>query len=146
MRNITLLAVFLALTLAAALATMQAVGGSPPAYEPKFAGDLAHSQPEASALGYMRTVVVAEKLYKRKHGHYADSLSGLVGSGSFTRRMAQPDRGDYKVGFRPKPEGYALALTPKQFDPAHRAFYVDETGEFRVEDQKPANERSSRLE
>jgi hypothetical protein len=93
----------------------------------------------------MRTVVVAQKLYNRKHGRYAESLNALVGSGSFTRRMAKTDRGDYHVYFRSKPKGYGLALTPKQFDAAHRAFYVDETGDVRVDEAKAASEKSPPL-
>lgn len=116
--------------------------GSESTYQPKFAGDKAHSNAEAAALGYMRTVVSAEKLYKKKHGNYTTSLSALVGNGSFTKRMAQTDRGDYTVSMKPKGQGYSLALTPKQFDAEHRAFYVDETGSFRAEDGKPATPSS----
>ena len=146
MHKLTLAAFLLAAILSAhAQGTVAAPGGNPAAYQPKFAGDKAHSVAEAAALGYMRTVVVAEKLYNRKHGHYAESLPALVGSGSFTRRMVNPDRGDYKVSFRPKPDGYALSLIPLQFDAAHRAFYVTQGGEFRVEDAQPAQERSPLL-
>lgn len=113
-----------------------------PAYQPKFAGDKAHSNAEAGALGYMRTVVSAQKAYNTKHGKYAESLPALIGSGSFTRRMQQTDRGDYAVVFRGKAQGYTLAVTPKQFDPEHRAFFVDETGVFRAEDDKPATSSS----
>jgi hypothetical protein len=118
---------------------------SPGSYQPKFAGDKAHSSTEAAALGYMRTAVSAQKVYKQKHGTYANSLSALVGSGSFTRRMAGNDRGDYTVAFRSKTNGYSLALTPKQFDPEHRAFYVDESGVFHAEESKPANSSSPAL-
>src|SRR3954453_20209753 len=83
-------------------------------YQPKFAGDPAKSDSEASALGYMRTVLRAQKEYKKKYNHYATSLAALVHSGSFTKRMANPDRGDYSVGFRSKKDGFQLALTPKQ--------------------------------
>lgn len=115
-------------------------------YQPKFAGDKAHSEAEAAALGYMRTVVSAQKVYKKKHNSYATSLMALVGSGSFTRRMAETKRGDYTVSFKAKAQGYALALTPVQFDANHRAFYVDETGVFRGEDSKPASASSPELE
>lgn len=113
-----------------------------PAYQPKFAGDKAQSEAEAAALGYMRTVVSAQKVYKKKHAVYATSLTSLVGSGSFTRRMTQTARGDYTVSFRGKPDGYSLALTPRQFDPQHRAFYVDQTGVYKVEQEKPATATS----
>jgi hypothetical protein len=112
-------------------------------YQPKFAGDKARSNAEAAALGYMRTVVSAQKVYKKKRGNYSSSLSALVGSGSFTKRMAQTDRGDYTVSMKPtKGQGYSLALTPKQFNAEHRAFYVDEAGTFRAEDDKPATASS----
>ena len=107
-------------------------------YTPKFPGDPAHSDAEAAALGYMRTVATAEKLYKRKHGEYASSLAGLVGSGSFTKRMTNPDRGDYRVEFHGAAKEYTLSLVPKQFDTDHRAFYMDESGVIRAEEDKPA--------
>lgn len=115
-------------------------------YQPKFKGDPAHSNAEAVALGYMRTVTVAQQLYKKKHGHYADSLRALVGHGSFTRRMTQTDRGDYTVEFHSNGKDYSLSLVPKQFDAAHRAFYVDESGRIRAEDDKPATASSAKVE
>ena len=105
----------------------------------------ARSQDESVSLGYMRTVVNAQKNYKKKYGQYATSLAALVHSGSFTRRMANTDRGAYTVQFHGKPEAYSLALIPKQFDPEHRAFYVDETGRIRVEEDKPATAESPLL-
>jgi hypothetical protein len=142
MRRFTIL--FLAL-LVSLTAAAQATPGSIPAYQPKFTGDKAHSEAEAGALGYMRTVVAAQRVYRQKHGHYAESLRALIGSQSFTRRMANPNRGDYHVGFHAEPQGYALTLTPKQFDPDHRAFYVDESGEFRVAENAPAGRHSEPL-
>ena len=105
----------------------------------------ARSQDEAVSLGYLRTVVYAQKDFRKKHGQYANSLAALVHSGSFTKRMAATDRGAYTVQFQGKPTGYSLALTPKQFDPNHRAFYVDETGKIRVEEDKPATAESPLL-
>jgi hypothetical protein len=116
------------------------------AYQPKFAGDKAHSNAEAAALGYMRTIVSAQKVFKKKHNSYAGSLMGLVGSGSFTRRMVDTKRGDYTASFRPKGEGYVLTMTPHQFDAEHRAFYVDESGVFRGEDNAPATSSSPPLD
>jgi hypothetical protein len=107
-------------------------------YTPKFPGDPAHSDAEAAALGYMRTVGTAEKLYKRKHGEYAPTLAGLVGSGSFTRRMTNLDRGDYRVDFHGTTKEYTLSLVPRQFDADRRAFYMDESGVIRAEEDKPA--------
>jgi hypothetical protein len=130
----------------AALVTAQVPAASEsPAYQPKFAGDKAHSEQEAGALGFMRTVVSAQKVYKKKHNAYATSLQALVGSGSFTRRMVEPKRGDYTVAFKGKPEAYSLALTPAQFDAQHRAFYVDDKGVFRAEDTKQATAESPAL-
>ena len=143
MRMIALiLAVGLALSTVAFAQQEPAAAPSASTYQPKFAGDKAHSTAEAAALGYMRTVVSAEKVYKKKRGSYTASLSALVGSGSFTKRMAQTDRGDYTVSMKPKKDGYSLALTPKQFDSEHRAFYVDETGVFRGEEGKSATASS----
>ncbi|HYN15819.1 MAG TPA: hypothetical protein VES66_08535 [Terriglobales bacterium] len=105
----------------------------------------ARSQDETVTLGYMRTVVYAQKDYKKRHSVYATSLAALVHSVSFTKRMANTDRGAYTVQFHGKPEAYSLALTPKQFGPDHRAFYVDETGKIRVEEDKPATAESPLL-
>jgi hypothetical protein len=111
-------------------------------YQPKFKGDPARSDDEAAALGYMRNTVRAEKVYNRRHQHYATSLHDLIGQGSFTRRMVETDRGAYHVSFHAKKDGYALALTPKQFDANHRGFYADEDAKIRVEESKPAGPNS----
>ncbi len=112
------------------------------AYTPKFPGDPAHSNAEAAALGYMRTVVGAQREYKKKHGGYAPTLAALVHSGSFTKRMTGTDRGDYTVHFRGTKEGFSLGLIPKRFDTEHRAFYTDESGRIRAEQDKPATAAS----
>lgn len=126
----------LALTAAASiLATAQA---PPMPYKPKFPGDPARSGPEASALGYMRTVLYAQREYRKKRGYYASSLYALVGSGSFTKRMTKTDRGDYTVSFGGGKGGFSLQLTPRQFDDAHRGFFTDASGIIRYEDEKPA--------
>ena len=123
-----------------------AVAQTAPDYKPKFKGDPAHSEPEAAALGYMRTVVQAQRDYKKKFNHYATTLAALVGgSRSFTRRMIKTDRGDYTVEFHGGKENYSLALTPKAFDSAHRAFYTDASGHFRAETDKPATSESPAL-
>jgi hypothetical protein len=142
----TTLVFLMALALTGALAAFQdASAPSGATYQPKFAGDRAHSNAEAGALGYMRTVVSAQKVYKKKHNSYATSLAALVGSGSFTRRMVDTKRGDYTVSFRPRTEGYVLTMTPHQFDAEHRSFYVDESGVFRGEDGAPATASSPML-
>jgi len=111
-------------------------------YTPKFPGDPAHSDAEAAALGYMRTVANAQRDYKKRHNDYATSLADLVGHVSFTRRMVNTDRGDYTVKFKSTGKEYALSLEPKQFDALHRAFYMDESGTIRGEDDKPATATS----
>ena len=114
------------------------------AYTPKFPGDPARSDSEAAALGYMRTVLRAEKLYKRKNSHFATSLADLVHTGSFTRRMVNPDRGDYTVGFRAHKDKdtFELTMTPKQMDAQHRSFYADEDGIIHANEEGPADEKS----
>ncbi len=118
-----------------------------PEYKPKFRGDPAHSEAEAGALGYLRTVLTAQKLYKKKHDSFASSLPGLVHTGSFTQRMTKTDRGEYYVSFHaePKGTGFSLSLTPKQYDAAHRAFFGDDSGVLRVEENKEATENSPKL-
>jgi len=116
------------------------------AYEPKFPGDPAKSNSEASALGYMRTVVRAQREYKKKYDHYATSLEALVHSGSFTRRMTNTDRGDYTVSFKSHKDGYELALTPKQLDGEHRSFYTDEDGTIHADEEKAASESSPKIQ
>ena len=111
-------------------------------YQPKFKGDPAKSDSEAAALGYMRTVLRAQKIYYKKNNKYATSLADLVHTGSFTKRMVNPDRGDYSVGFRPNKDGFDLTLTPKQLDAEHRSFYADEDGQIHADDQAPATEKS----
>ena len=115
-------------------------------YQPKFPGDPAKSDSEASALGYMRTVLRAQREYKKKNNHYATSLAALVHTGSFTKRMVNPDRGDYTVGFRSHKDGFELALTPKQQDATHRSFYADEDGTIHADEEKAANENSPKVQ
>jgi hypothetical protein len=112
-------------------------------YQPKFKGDPAKSDSEAAALGFMRTVVTAEKNYKTKHNVYATSLQALAGTGSITRRtVASNKRGEYTVKFSGTPEKYILTMTPDQIDGTHRAFFVDQSGKIKAEEDKPATETS----
>jgi hypothetical protein len=113
-----------------------------PPYQPKFPGDPARSGSEAAALGYMRTVIRAQREYKKKNSKFAPSLNALVHTGSFTRRMTKTDRGDYTVSFQSKKDGFELALTPKQLDSTHRSFYADEDGVIHAEEDKAASETS----
>ncbi len=112
-------------------------------YQPKFRGDPAKSEAESQTLGYMRTVVRAEKIYYKRHNEFPSSLSTLAGTGSFTKRMAHTtQRGDYTIHYRGKKDGYVLTAIPQQFGPDHRAFYADEDGKIRVEEDKPAGSES----
>lgn len=114
-------------------------------YQAKFPGDPARSESEANALGYMRTVIRAQKLYNKKNDKYASSLLDLVHTGSFTRRMANTDRGDYTVEFHPRKDGYELTLIPKQQDSNHRSFYANEDGVIHDDDTKTADENSPKI-
>jgi hypothetical protein len=111
-------------------------------YQPKFKGDPARSDSEAAALGYIRTVLYAEREYKKKHGTYATSLAGLVHSGSFTKRMVSTERGDYKVSFHGDSKGFTLRMTPNEITPERRAFFADDTGVIRGDEQKAADHDS----
>jgi hypothetical protein len=131
--------------LAAAVLALSLLAAAQTTYTPQFKGDPAHSTAEAAALGYTRTVIYAQRVYHKKHAAYATSLAELVGSSSFTRRMTNPDRGDYTVHFTSTGKNFSLSLVPKQFDPAHRAFFADDTGAIRVENDQPASASSPKL-
>ena len=124
--------------LIAALVSAQAV------YQPKFKGDPARSDAEAAALGYLRTFLRAQKIYKKKNDHYATSLLDLAHIGSFTRRMVSTDRGDYTVKFKAHKDKdtFEITMVPKQFAPDHRSFFSDEEGKIRVDEQKEADDSS----
>lgn len=128
-----------------ALLALALLAGAQTSYQPKFPGDPARSNSEAAALGYARTLIAAQKVFKQKRGRYGKSLQELVGSGSFTRRMTSTQRGDYSVQFRARENGYSLELLPAQVDSTHRAFYVDQTGSLRAEEDKPATAASPKL-
>jgi len=115
-------------------------------YQPKFPGDPARSESEAGALGYMRTVLRAQHLYKKKYDKYATSLAALVHTGSFTKRMTNTERGDYTVSFRTHKDGFELTLTPKQMDATHRSFYAEESGVIHAEEDKAADENSPKVQ
>ena len=117
---------------AAILAGAQA----PTTYQPKFKGDPARSDSEAAALGYLRTFLRAQKIYKKKNDHFATSLTDLAKTGSFTRRMVSTQRGDYTVKFTPHKEKdtFEILMTPRQLDSTHRSFYVKNDGTPRRDD------------
>lgn len=105
----------------------------------------ATSDAEKAVVGYLRTVFGAQREYKKKHGSYAKTLAALVGNGSFTRRMATTNRGEYTVHFSGNGQGFSVGMVPKNFDAEHRAFFINESGVVRVEPDKPANAQSSPL-
>lgn len=113
-----------------------------PSYTPKFKGDPARSDSEAEALAYMRVVIRAQKRFNKQYGHYATTLPELVHSGSFTKRMVNPDRGDYTASFKGKKDSYILTMTPKNMDAQHRSFYADEDAKIHGDDSKPADSNS----
>ena len=124
----------------------QPPSGTAGSYQPKFPGDPARSDSESGALGYMRVVVRAQKLYQKKHNEYATSLKDLINTGSFTRRMAATtERGDYTVGFRGKKDSYILTMTPKNLDAEHRSFYADEDGVIHGDETKAADSSSPKV-
>ena len=119
---------------------------TPAPYQPKFKGDPAHSEAESAALGYMRVVLRAQREFKKRHDKFADSLSALAGTGSFTKRMARStDRGDYTASFHTKKDGFELAMIPKQYDDQHRAFYAEDDGVIHGEEGKPATAQSPKV-
>jgi hypothetical protein len=124
----------------------QAPAAAQGTYQAKFPGDPARSDAEAGALGYMRVVIRAQKLYQKKHDQYATSLMDLVNTGSFTRRMAKTtERGDYTVGFKGKKDNYVLTMTPKNVDTEHRSFYADEDGVIHADETKAADASSPKV-
>ena len=143
-RTLFLIALLAAGTLLAAQAAEfqappQSSPGSPATYQPKFTGDPARSDSEAAALAYMRVVLRAQHRFQKQYGHFATSLSELVHSGSFTKRMVNPDRGDYTAGFQGKKDSFILTMTPKQLDAQHRSFYAEDDGKIHADEEKPAD-------
>jgi len=119
-----------------------ATGTPPSTYTPKYKGDPARSDSEFAALAYMRVVLRANKAFNKQYGHYATSLGELVHSGNFTKRMVDPNRGDYTASYKGKKDSYTLTMTPKTPGPDHRYFYADDDGKIRAEEGKPADANS----
>lgn len=131
--------VFAALFCAAQEAAPAPAPALAPSYQPKFPGDPSRSDSEAAALGYMRTVVRAQREFNKKYNHYAISLAQLVHTGSFTKRMTNPERGDYSVGFHGTKDGFTLTMTPKQLDAQHRSFFAQEDLKIHADEEKAAD-------
>src|ERR1700733_15645142 len=141
---------FLVILASLALATSPLVAqdpappAQPPAStdQPKFRGDPARSDAEAAALAYMRVVIRAQHQFNKQYDHFATSLAELVHSGSFTKRMVNPDRGYYTASFEGKKDSYILTMTPKQLDAQHRSFYAEDDGKIHADEEKPADAKS----
>jgi len=131
-------------SIAISLLLVTAFAAAQVAYQPKFKGDPARSDSEAAALGYMRTFLRAQRIFKKKNSRYATTLLELTKTGSFTRRMAGTDRGDYTVKFHSHKEKdtFEITMVPKQEDTTHRSFFSDEQGKIRAEEQGEASESS----
>jgi hypothetical protein len=142
-KRIALAVLVLAGVLAAPCARAQTTEGPE---DPASSQTAVVSRTRKIATGYLRTLLVAQREYKKKNNAYATSLAALVGKGSFTRRMAQRDRGDYTVGFHSNGEEFSVELVPKVFDPEHPAYYMDESGVIRSEPDKIATASSPEAE
>jgi hypothetical protein len=147
------LAVIASLAIAASALFAQDQASTPPTpapvapspiitYQPKFPGDPARSDSEAAALAYMRVVIRAQRQFNKQYNHFATSLTELVHSGSFTKRMVNPDRGDYTAGFEGQKDSFVLTMTPKQLDAQHRSFYAEDDGKIHADEEKPADAKS----
>jgi hypothetical protein len=139
---------FIAVVLVALILTLDALplfaqtsdaAQASPSYQPKFAGDPARSDSEAAALAYMRVVIRAQHRFEKQYDHFATSLAELVHSGSFTKRMVDPNRGDYTASFKGKKDSFVLTMTPRQLDAQHRSFYAEDDGKIHAEETKPAD-------
>jgi hypothetical protein len=108
-------------------------------YQPKFPGDPAHSDSEAAALAYMRVVIRAQHRFEKQYGHFATTLAELVHSGSFTKRMVDPNRGDYTASFKGKKDSFILTMTPNHLDADHRSFYAEDDGKIHADETKAAD-------
>lgn len=110
-----------------------------PTYTPKFKGDPARSDSEAAALAYMRVVIRANRAFNKQYDHFALTLTELVHSGTFTKRMVNPDRGDYTASYKGKKDSYILTMTPKFQDAQHRSFYAEDDGKIHGDETKAAD-------
>ncbi|MGD1021625.1 MAG: hypothetical protein ABR880_02500 [Candidatus Sulfotelmatobacter sp.] len=131
----------IAFTIGALFAMVPAVAAQEASstYQPKFPGDPARSDSEAAALAYMRVVLRAQHRFEKQYGHFATSLTELVHSGSFTKRMVDPNRGDYTAGFKGKKDSFILVMTPQHLDAQHRSFYAEDDGKIHADEEKPAD-------
>lgn len=115
---------------------------APPPYQPKSPNIPARSDSEDLALRYMLVVIRAEKQFNKQYNHYALTLTELVHSGSFTKRMVNPERGDYTASYKGKKDSYVLTMTPKLLDAQHRSFYAEDDGKIHADETKAADKDS----
>jgi hypothetical protein len=108
-------------------------------YQPKSPNIPARSDSEDLALRYMLVVIRAQRQFSKQYGHFAVTLAELVHSGSFTKRMVNPDRGDYTASFKGKKDAYIFTMTPKNLDAQHRSFYAEDDGKIHADESKPAD-------
>jgi hypothetical protein len=141
-RSAAILAVFAVVSMLHNLTPASVAQTASGTYQPKFHGDPARSDSEAAALAYMRVVIRAQHQFDKQYNHFATSLAELVHSGSFTKRMVNPDRGDYSVTFEGKKDSYVLRMMPKQLDATHRSFYAEDDGKIHADEEKPADDKS----
>ena len=142
-RNVLSVLILLTLTTIALSEPMLSAAQTPAAtYQPKFAGDPARSDAEAAALAYMRVVIRAQRQFNKQYGHFATSLAELVHSGSFTKRMVNPNRGEYTATFNGKKDSFVLIMTPAHVDAQHRSFYAEDDGKIHAEEEKAADASS----
>jgi hypothetical protein len=143
-RTLFLSAIFISLFTTAPLADPQATQSSDPAaaYRPKYQGDPARSDSEFQAIAYMTVVLRAQHHFQKQYGHFATSLAELVHTGTFTKRMVNPDRGDYTVHFKGKTDSFVLVMTPSRQDAEHRSFYAEDDGRIHAEEGQAANQDS----
>lgn len=133
-----------AVSAAVSLVLIASITAAQTTYQPKYKDDPARSDSEFLAIAYLKTFLRAQHMYKKKNGHFATSLMELTKTGSFTRRMANPDRGDYTVMFRSHKDKdtFEISMVPKQLATDHRSFFSDQEGKIRADDQKEADATS----
>jgi hypothetical protein len=137
-------AILIAVVLTACVLSAQDTPPAPPApqapaYQPKSPNIPARSDSEDLALRYMLVVIRAQRQFNKQYNHFATTLAELVHSGSFTKRMVNPDRGDYTAGFKGKKDSYILTMTPKNLDAQHRSFYAEDDGKIHADETKAAD-------
>jgi hypothetical protein len=84
-------------------------------------------------------VLRAQRQFEKHYDHFATSLAELVHSGTFTKRMVDPNRGDYTAGFKGKKDSFILTMTPRQLDSTHRSFYAEDDGKIHADETKAAD-------